>query len=80
MVFCLGLVLVCSLLMKGMDASNEAEAPGKEKKVAAVDGAKQWNVDLTDDPSSDENEESTETKFEGDDASDDTPRTIVMGH
>ncbi|KNA13547.1 hypothetical protein SOVF_115770 [Spinacia oleracea] len=79
MVVCLGMFLVCSLLMKGMDAAQAVATPEKEKTVAAVDGSRGWSEDITD-PSSDESDESVETKFEGDSTSDDTPRTIVMGH
>ncbi|KMT02500.1 hypothetical protein BVRB_9g204450 [Beta vulgaris subsp. vulgaris] len=67
-------MLVCSMLMEATHAGL------KEKTVGVVDNANGWTGEVTD-PTTDESDESTETKFEGDDPNDDdSPRTIVMGH
>ncbi|KAL2938754.1 Ferredoxin--NADP reductase [Bienertia sinuspersici] len=75
MVVCLAVFLACSLLTKVI----EADAPiGKEKAVAAPDNANGWTSDIIAGPGDDENDETSETKYEGD--GDDGPRTVVMGH
>ncbi|CAO2812813.1 unnamed protein product [Amaranthus hypochondriacus] len=61
------------------DDKEKSSADSKEQTVKPDSEETGWPADVLD-PTADENDETSETKYASDDSSEDAPRMIVMGH
>ena len=64
---------------KSSAGKEESPADSKEQTVKPDNEESGWPADVLD-PTADENDETSETKYASDDSSEDAPRMIVMGH